>query len=87
MKKAEFITIRCKDREGNETGQRAKVKRTDYVRAKTGDLRAFGYGNLKESDVEAQLSLLLKGKKWTDVVGAFIEKDEPKPVNERTPNA
>lgn len=57
--------------------ERRRVKTADYVRAKTKQLREFGYGNLDESAVKDQLKLLLAGKKWTDIIGGFMEKDKP----------
>lgn len=36
-----------------------RVAKSDYIAAKTKQLREFGYGNLTESDVAEQLDILL----------------------------
>lgn len=50
------------------------VNKEDYIRAKTGDLREFGYNDLTEEDVSAQLEAILAGEQL-DIIGKFIEKD------------
>ena len=64
------ITIRV-------NGERITVSEADYVKAKTADLHEYGYTNLTESEVKSQLILLLAGKQWTNVIGAFIAGDQP----------
>lgn len=69
MMKNNVITIELEGRGPQQ------VPRAAYVRLKTKDLREFGYSNLTEKVVEAQLDLLLDGKEPTDVVGHFIQRD------------
>lgn len=68
-----FITINLEEKA-------KRVLTRDYVRAKTKDLRQFGYESLKESEVEEQLLRLLNGKNWSNVIGGFIERDKPQTV-------
>ena len=56
-------------------GRERRVDRNAYITAKTKQLREFGYPDLKRETVEKQVDLLLSGKKWTDVIGAFCERD------------
>lgn len=59
-------------------GQWATVPRAAYIKAKTKQLREFGYPTLTEKAVADQLDLVLAGKKvgtGLDVIGAFIEGD------------
>lgn len=51
-----------------------RVSRADYVRAKTRQLREFGYSNLTEDEVNTQITAILDGK-LLDVIGMFM-KDE-----------
>ena len=60
--------------------QTAIAERTHYVKAKTKQLRKFGYANLKESEVDAQVTAILEGKTLENgltVIGGFM-KDEIK---------
>jgi len=50
------------------------VATADYVKAKTKDLRAFGYAGLEEAAVREQLHCILGGGK-PSVIGMFM-KDE-----------
>jgi len=62
----------------NLNGRKGFVRRSDYVRVKTKQLRDFGYGNLTYADVDKQVDALLEGKKLGEgltVIGAFM-KDE-----------
>ena len=45
-----------------------------YIKAKTGDLREFGYDNLTEDSVREQLLKILNNEEL-DIVGMFMEKD------------
>ena len=45
-----------------------------YVKAKTGDLREFGYTDLTEDTVRKQLLKILNNEEL-DIVGMFMEKD------------
>lgn len=76
------VWLRIEDRE-------KKVYKEDYVKAKTKQMVEFGYGGLKEADVEKQLELLLAGKTTMDegltIIGMFMkgevvvpEKDDVK---------
>ena len=58
-------------------GQRMVVALGDYVQAKVGDLRQFGFPTVTAAEIEEQLDLLLAGKSWTNIIGSFIEDDEP----------
>lgn len=60
------------------TYEEIEVKSSDYVKAKTKDLRAFGYEELTESEVENQLNLVLTGGK-VNIIGMFIQKDIVRP--------
>lgn len=51
------------------------VAKSDYVAAKTKDLREFGYTSLTENDVANQLEKILSGSDDLDVVGQFIKPD------------
>jgi hypothetical protein len=53
----------------------AYVPKAAYVKAKTKQLREFGYGGLKETEVEDQLALVMAGKKigsGLNVIGGFM---------------
>lgn len=50
------------------------VPKEKYIKAKTEDLRAFGYDNLTEKEVSIQLDKILAGQEL-DVIGMFMEKD------------
>lgn len=52
-----------------------KVKKSQYVEAKTKDLRAFGYSNLTEEEVSKQVDKILAQDKDLDVIGMFCESD------------
>lgn len=60
-------------------GQRKVVDRAAYVNLTLRGLHG-PFPDLTEETVEAQLSILLAGKKWTNVIGCFISHDEPQPV-------
>lgn len=55
-------------------GEKRRVLRSDYVTAKTKQLREFGYPRLLESEVSAQLDKIL-AKKPLNVTGKFMEDD------------
>lgn len=62
----------------NIDGKKMDVERAAYVKAKTKQLREFGYSDLKESHVDEQITALLSGKEFGDgltVIGVFM-KDE-----------
>lgn len=56
-----------------------KVSKEDYIEAKTKQLVEFGYGNLQEAHVEAQLELVLAGKtsmrEGLTIIGMFIKQE------------
>jgi hypothetical protein len=56
-----------------------EVLRADYVKAKTAQLREFGYDELTRDHVDAQVTALLAGKKTLDegltVIGKMMEKE------------
>jgi hypothetical protein len=72
-------------------GVQKVVSRTDYVSAKTKQLREFGYSDLSEKHVDEQVSAVLDGKtlgKGLTVIGMFM-KDEivvEEPVGKQRPN-
>lgn len=68
MKKESEITI-------NIEGESRRVRRLDYVKAKTKDFREFGYPSLTEEEVSEQLDVVLSGKGTLTVIGHFM-KDE-----------
>lgn len=70
MNTARIITIVVKGEERN-------VIASDYVGAKTKDLRQFGYRNLSRADVYTQLALILAGtpKSGLSVIGQFMIDD------------
>lgn len=52
------------------------VERADYVSRKTAQLREFGYPDVSESHVDAQIDALLGGKKFgegLDTIGMMLE--------------
>ncbi len=55
-------------------GKIVTVSKQDYIKAKTGDLRNYGYETLTEEEVSMQLDRILKGEEL-NVIGMFIEKD------------
>lgn len=69
-KRPTYITIQI-------DGVEKDVLRTAYIKAKTGDLRKFGYSDLTEDEVAAQLEKILTGasKDDLDIIGRFIERD------------
>ncbi len=62
-------TIKIKLDSGNRT-----VSKAAYIKAKTGDLRNFGYDTLTESEVADQLEKILNGEEL-NVIGMFMEND------------
>ena len=63
------LRVKIGDREG-------MVDRAEYVRAKTHQLREFGYDDLTEKHVDEQVDALLQGKafgKGLTVIGKFME--------------
>ena len=55
-------------------GQVVTITKEKYIKAKTKDLREFGYVNLTEEGVAQQLEKVLN-KETLSVIGMFIEKD------------
>ena len=55
-------------------GRHKLVLTSDYIKAKTAQLKEFGYSDLTEQTVEGQLKLILSGKPL-NVIGKFIEDD------------
>lgn len=53
-------------------GHTRRVLTADYVKAKTKQLRQFGYGSLAEASVMSELGNLLAGKKL-GVIGQFMQ--------------
>ena len=47
----------------------------DYIKAKTKQLREFGYSNLLENTVREQLAKVLAKDKNLDVIGMFIKEE------------
>jgi len=59
-------------------GDLRTVLRADYVRAKTKDLREFGYPDVTEKEVDEQITAIQEGRKFGNgltVIGKFIEDD------------
>lgn len=52
-----------------------EVSKKDFIKAKTADLRNFGYADLTEDQVGKQLEIALSGEGKLDVIGLFIEGD------------
>lgn len=50
------------------------VLRSDYVNAKTGDLKAYGYPSLTEEEVSQQVEKILKGEEL-NIIGMFCKSD------------
>ena len=62
----------------NIDGKIMDVPRAAYVKAKTKQLREFGYPSLSESEVDAQIDALIQGKQLSDgltVIGKFMERE------------
>ena len=55
-------------------GQVVTITKEKYIKAKTKDLKNFGYANLTEKDVADQLEKVIN-KETLSVIGMFIEKD------------
>ncbi len=47
----------------------------DYIKAKTAQLKEFGYNSLNESGVREQLDKVLKKENNLTVIGHFIKDD------------
>lgn len=63
-------------------GKTTTVPRAGYVWAKTKNLREFGYDDLTEREVDAQITAILEGKEMGEgltVIGAFMEDEIVKP--------
>lgn len=82
MKKKRNSAVRCEDGLGDirvkVNGVDGMVTRAAYVRAKTKQLREFGYPSLTESDVNEQIDAVLAKKSFGEgltVIGMFM-KDE-----------
>lgn len=73
-----YITIEIDD-----LGEKI-VLRKDYIRAKTRDLRSFGYSDLTEDEVSVQLDKILAGADDNDlsIIGRFMQKDIVVPKTE-----
>lgn len=56
----------------NLNGKTVTVSRSAYVKAKTAQLREFGYSDLSESAVSEQIDKILAGQKL-DVIGMFMQ--------------
>lgn len=59
-------------------GNPRRVLRSDYVKAKTKDLREFGYSELTEAEVDEQITAIQEGQKLgkgLSVIGKFMEDD------------
>jgi hypothetical protein len=60
------------------------LPKSEYISTKHKGLVEFGYDNLTVKEVETQLQAVLEGKefgKGLDIIGMFIQKDEPKEVD------
>lgn len=68
MRNLDYITIELNDRP-------ATVKVTDYVTAKTKDLREFGYKTLTESEVMASVDKIRSGGEAVTVIDHFVKRD------------
>lgn len=55
------------------------VLKSDYIKARTGDLINFGYAGLTESEVECEVNKILKGDTDLTVIGMICEDDIIKP--------
>jgi len=64
-------TIRVREKDSDREGE---VDTAKYVKAKTRDLREFGYSTLTEDEVRSQIIAVLNGEKL-NVIGMFIEGD------------
>ena len=60
-------------------GEVVETTQEAYIKAKTQDLREFGYPTLSEDEVRQQLENVLAGKKTT-VIGEFIRSDNVRRV-------
>lgn len=58
----------------NVEGHNKLVIASDYIKAKTAQLKEFGYSNLTEETVEEQLQLIFENKPLS-VIGKFMEDD------------
>lgn len=56
-------------------GRIVSVTKEQYIKAKTKDLKNFGYESLTEKEVGDQLSKVLASDKNLSIIGMFIEKD------------
>lgn len=64
-------------------GVEKTLPKAKYVKLKHKGLVEFGYENLTKEEVETQLQAVFEGKefgKGLDIIGMFIQKDEPKEV-------
>jgi len=50
------------------------VSKADYIKAKTGDLKNYGYVSLKESELREQVDKILAGEEL-NIIGMFCEGD------------
>lgn len=65
-------------------GKRVPCPRKQYVKAKTRQLKKFGYANLTEEEVDQQVTAVLEGKKLTKgltVIGGFMQGEISKPIH------
>ena len=58
----------------NDEYEPIQVDRNAYVKAKTKDLREFGYADITEEAVSEQLAAALSGDDL-NVIGIFIKRD------------
>lgn len=56
-------------------GTERRVAKVDYVKAKTKQLREFGYNDLKETDVLSNLESVLAGAERKGVIAMMIRDD------------
>lgn len=58
----------------NLEGRKLSVPKSAYIKAKTGDLKAFGYTTLTEEQVAKSLEKAISGEA-DEVIAMFIESD------------
>lgn len=74
-----IATLRTSDGLGdinvNIDGRRATVAAAHYIKAKTKQLREFGYPTLTEAEVEKQLRMILAKEEVSGVIGMFMQDE------------
>lgn len=58
-----------------DEGIEKRIPKSAYIKAKTKQMRDFGYSKLTEEEVLKQVDIILSGEKSTNIIGMFIQDE------------